>query len=117
MASGGRRWSGVAEADALEAELIALGVPREAVLRELCSLTTFENAWYSARLLSGLGAERAGIVTCDWHMHRAIASFRRAGVVGVPIPVESPPCAGIYRLMRRTKERVRWWVEIGAARP
>src|ERR1700742_1383497 len=51
FASGGRLWNGQPEADALRELLAAEGVPRHAVVRELWSLVTMENAFYTAELL------------------------------------------------------------------
>jgi uncharacterized SAM-binding protein YcdF (DUF218 family) len=48
IASGGRRWGGAIEAEALRKELVRAGVPEGAVTRELWSLTTHENAIFSA---------------------------------------------------------------------
>src|SRR5262249_30489336 len=75
IASGGRRWRGISEAELLAERLTAFGVPREAVVRELCSLSTLENAWYSAELLRAGSFTRPAVVTCDWHLPRALACF------------------------------------------
>ncbi|HVU01004.1 MAG TPA: YdcF family protein [Polyangiaceae bacterium] len=80
VASGGRRWSGRAEADALAERLIARAVPEERVVRELCSLSTLENAAYTAELLRERGVRRAVIVTCDFHAARALLCFSLMGV-------------------------------------
>lgn len=90
IASGGRRWRGISEAELLALRLTALGVPPDAVVRELCSLSTLENAWYSAELLRTGGFSRAAVVTCDWHMPRALACFAAAKVDAVGLPARSP---------------------------
>ena len=59
VASGGRRWDGVTEADAMAAELERLGVPAEAIVRERCSLSTRDNARFSAAALARRGIARA----------------------------------------------------------
>src|SRR4051812_5966410 len=51
VASGGRRWGSPIEARAIRDDLVAAGVPAGAVLEELCSLCTYENALFSAALL------------------------------------------------------------------
>src|SRR5580698_5581707 len=48
IASGGRSWGGVVEADAMAEALVALGVPVDVIVRERASLTTRDNARYSA---------------------------------------------------------------------
>src|SRR5262249_345526 len=79
---GGGRWGGGGrgEARAMGRAIQAAGVPASAIVEELCSLSTRENAVFSAAVLRRLGARRAAIVTCPWHMARALASFRAAGV-------------------------------------
>src|SRR5262245_26376143 len=56
VASGGRRWSGVAEADFIANALESYGVARSHIARELCSLSTAENAWYSREILRAAAA-------------------------------------------------------------
>jgi uncharacterized SAM-binding protein YcdF (DUF218 family) len=97
VASGGRRWGSQIEARALRLALVQAGVPPSAVLEELCSLSTYENAVFSAALLTRVGARRAAVVTCPWHMARALQSFRAAGVDAIPFPT---PAADIPRLRR-----------------
>ena len=106
VVSGGRRWHGVSEAEAFAARLVELGVPAHAIDRELWSLSTCENARYSARILRGRGQRRVALVTCDWHMPRALASFRLAGLEPVAFPAVAPH----GRPVRRSKlcERMSW---------
>src|SRR5215472_2397579 len=52
VASGGRAWSGVIEADALANELARLGVPLDRIERERRSWSTKANARHVAALLS-----------------------------------------------------------------
>lgn len=114
VASGGRRWHGVVEADAMRAELLRAGVAPEAVVRERCSLSTRENARFTAALLRRRGVERVTVVTCDWHLPRAIAAFRRTGldVEGSPAPSVAVPWRS--RVVRWGRERVlAWAVGIG----
>lgn len=106
IASGGRRWNGVCEADALGHTLIALGVDESAVVRERASLTTRENARYSARLLRERGVSTVGVVTCDWHLERALACFRREGVEAAGIPAASPPISPLEGRLRAWRERL-----------
>jgi len=53
---------------------------------ETGSRTTRENARHSARLLAGDGIDRVYLVTHAWHMRRASAAFRAAGLEVVPAP-------------------------------
>jgi len=50
------------------------------------SLTTEENAVYSAQMLARDGIGRVLLVTHAWHMPRAVGAFERAGVETIPAP-------------------------------
>jgi uncharacterized SAM-binding protein YcdF (DUF218 family) len=94
VTSGGRRWGATTEALALQQALVARGVPREAIHAELWSLTTYENAVFSAAMLRKLGARSAVIVSCAWHLPRALRSFRAAGLEVTAWPRPGTP--GLY---------------------
>jgi cyclophilin family peptidyl-prolyl cis-trans isomerase/uncharacterized SAM-binding protein YcdF (DUF218 family) len=105
VASGGRRWSGVVEADAMARELARLGVPPEVIVRERCSLSTRDNARFATAALERRGITRATVVTCAWHLPRAVALFARHGVEadGVAAPVgEAPWSRRVWRWGRET---------------
>jgi vancomycin permeability regulator SanA len=87
----------------LQRRLVDLGVPRAAIVEELLSLSTFENAIFSAATLRALvpgSRPTAAIVTCPWHMARALASFRAAGVEALPFPT------GLARMSPLRRARV-----------
>ncbi len=54
---------------------------------EQSSRSTHENAVLSARLLAAEGIRRVYLVTHFWHMPRAVAAARRAGLDPVPAPM------------------------------
>lgn len=108
VVSGGRSWNGVVEADALAEALVNLGVPREVIVLERRSLTTHGNAVMTARLLSPESRQSIGIVTCDWHLRRALYCFRRAGLRVVGIEAASPPVSFGRRLVRDLREAAGW---------
>ena len=112
VVAGGRRWNRALEAEELAQELARLGVPDSVVLREDRSLTTAENARFTAELLAPLGAQRVGIVTCDWHMPRALWVFGRAGLLATPVPAMSPPVALRKRLSRGAFEYGKWCLDL-----
>jgi len=87
-------------------ELERLGVPRARIVRERCSLSTRENARYSARLLRARGIEEAVVVTCDWHLPRALAAFRGEGLVVSGAAATSPPASPLRRAYVTIRERV-----------
>ena len=111
LACGGKRWHGVREADALCAFLAENGVPTSTLEREVDSLSTRQNAHYAAKLWLPRGLSRVAIVTCDWHMPRALACFRGAGFEAEPVPALSPRVSMAETLLRDAHERVSWAVD------
>ena len=91
--------------------LVDAGVPEGAILVELWSHSTLENARYAARLLGPRGLRRVGVVTCDWHMKRALSLFRREGLEASPVPAGSPPRALPSRAYRALRERLSGWFD------
>lgn len=114
VVSGGRRWGEHAEASALARQLVRSGVPERAIVEELCSLSTHENAIFSAALLRRLDAHSAAIVTCWWHMPRAIENFRAAGIDAVPFPTEVQELGPRRRAYLFTHELVCRWFDARA---
>lgn len=107
IASGGRIWEGRSEADAFAEALVEAGVARDAILRERRSRTTWQNARWSRALLP-TGREPVGLVTCAFHMRRALACFQAAGIAAVALPAPHalvPPTERLYFTLR---ERVAW---------
>lgn len=107
VTSGGRRWEGRLEADALARELVRQGVPAEAIVCERSSRNTRENAERTAALLRRHGVGHVVLVTCAWHMPRAAELFRRQGLHVEPFPAgtqDSPTL--VRRVYRRAREAV-----------
>ena len=103
--SGGKRWGATIEAEELARALCQAGVPHEAILFERSATNTFENARFSAKLLVPLGFTRVGLVTCDWHLPRALWNFRQVGFTAEPVPAASPSVAMSERALRMLGER------------
>jgi cyclophilin family peptidyl-prolyl cis-trans isomerase len=106
IASGGRRWPGGVEADVIARELAARGVPERAIVRERCSLSTRDNARFSAAVLARRGLDTAALVTGQGHMQRAFHFFVRAGVRVEPEGVDDGAMSGRRRLWQWLRERV-----------
>lgn len=117
LVSGGRAWDGLVEADALAAELERAGVPRSALLLERASRTTLENARLTAPLLVELAARSVGLVSCDWHLARALWCFRRAGIAAEAVPAPSPPLPPLRRSLRGAKEQGAWLLDRALSLP
>ncbi|MEZ4260340.1 MAG: YdcF family protein [Polyangiaceae bacterium] len=107
LASGGRAWGGVLEADHIAARLADAGIAD--VIRERCSLDTRDNARFSAALLARRGIEGSvTLVTCDWHMPRAERLFRAVGLDVRPHAALSPRAGLLTRVYREARERASW---------
>ena|SRR5687767_691607 len=119
IASGGVRWGGVLEADALCRELVLAGVPRGSILLERRSNSTRQNARFVAQLIEERGDTPHGsssmrelaLVTCDWHMPRALRCFGWVGLQAVALPAASPIVRLPRRLLRGTRELLSGWVD------
>jgi uncharacterized SAM-binding protein YcdF (DUF218 family) len=92
IASGGtplpelqRRTEGAALADAL----VELGVPREDIVQESDSKTTYEQAVLIRPILDTLHADRFLLVTSANHMRRSMAIFEAQGLRPIPAVVLS----------------------------
>ena len=114
VTSGGRKWEGIVEADALRDAVARDGVPPAAVLRERCSFSTRENAEYVARLLGRRGIDGVILVTNGWHMARAAALFRAQGLRVREVPAEDARVEGFVRRLVvhawwSIRERVSAW--------
>lgn len=117
LVSGGRRWHGTREADAMHRALVSLGWSPERILLEAHSLSTMENARFTARQIAASDAIGSiGVVTCDWHMRRALDCFRAAGLAAAPFAAPSPPVGRARRLGRALRERGSWWLTEAATR-
>lgn len=76
------------ESDATRMVLAAFGVPESSVVSERSSRTTRGNAAYSAEIAASRGLETVLVVTSAWHMHRTLATFRRAGLQALAAPTD-----------------------------
>lgn len=116
IASGGKAWDGFQECEAFAQGLIARGVPAERVLEERSSLTTRGNAQAVAAVLRRRGgAARLGVVSCDWHLPRALRLFRRVGLTAVAVPALSPARPLHVAAARALRERLSLAVDLALA--
>lgn len=76
------------EAHYLRLFLGELGVPGDVVLVESESGTTRENALATKRMLERHALKSVLLVTSAAHMHRALGSFRGAGIDATPAPTD-----------------------------
>jgi uncharacterized SAM-binding protein YcdF (DUF218 family) len=106
ITSGGKAWDGFKECDVFASGLIARGVPADVLLEERGSLTTRGNAQAVRRLVRARGAVRLGLVTCDWHLPRALRLFRRLGLAPLGVPAVSPARPLHVVAVRAARERL-----------
>lgn len=97
--SGGEQADGNV-AEAVRSFLVCQGVPPDAVRVEAASHSTRENAVNTARLLSRTPGRKV-LLTSDYHMFRAIGSFRKAG-----LEIQSWPYPDVRK--RGTRWHGRW---------
>ena len=76
------------ESEAARSVLEEWGVPDSAILVETKSQNTAENGIFSRDMLAARGIHRALLVTSAYHMPRAVAAFRKAGLDVVPSPTD-----------------------------
>ncbi|HEX9619797.1 MAG TPA: YdcF family protein [Polyangiaceae bacterium] len=113
VTSGGRRWSGLAESEHLATLLTEHGVPRAAIECEHWSMSTAENAHFVAEALLSRGERRVGVVTCSWHLQRALACFTRVGFSVQGIPALGPERGPLCRLGERLSLPLDCWLTWG----
>ena len=114
VASGGKRWHGVAEARALADGLVERGVPPNAIALECLSYSTLENASFCARVLEARAATTTALVTCDWHMKRARSAFEAEGLSPLELPAPTPKTGATATWLRLARERASAWLDVRA---
>ena len=98
--------------EAARAQLLyeSLGLPRERLLVEDRSRTTYENATFGARVSGVDPSKRWLLVTSAWHMHRAMATFEKVGWNVTPYAVDfssgSQTPLSAYSLVRGSRKWV-----------
>ena len=87
IVSGGKVFAGkAAEAPIVARILVDLGVPADRIITEERSRDTRENALYTAGIARRAGYRNPVVVTSAYHMRRAVAEFRMAGLDVSPCP-------------------------------
>ena len=83
-----RQGENLKEADYLKKLAISLGIPRERIIVERNSRNTHEHAVELAKLLPNKDNSQWVLITSAFHMPRAFACFRKAGIQVIPYPVD-----------------------------
>lgn len=86
--------------------LQARGVPPEVLELELLSQTTAQNAWYCSKRAQTGAVRNIVLVTCEFHMPRALRCFEAAGFECEAFAAPGPGPGWLLGLT----ERARNWV-------
>ncbi|HQP39096.1 MAG TPA: YdcF family protein [Polyangiaceae bacterium] len=105
LCSGGQSWNGHVEALVMRDALLRLEVPARAAWVETDSLSTAENARASSRILRREGIGHALVVSCPWHLPRAVADFLLCDMAASPLPASPAPAPPTQRAWRHLVER------------
>ncbi|MDE1993097.1 MAG: YdcF family protein [Rhizobiaceae bacterium] len=78
------------EGDAVISErfFTALGIPKDRLVEDTTSRTTYENAVNTKELLTQNGLSNCLLITSGFHMPRSVGIFRKQGIDIVPWPVD-----------------------------
>jgi uncharacterized SAM-binding protein YcdF (DUF218 family) len=76
--------SGTYDAPTMLKQLEEKGIPKSVLDGENCSLTTAENALFTAAILQQWGIRRIVLVTDELHMWRSLLDFRDRGFTVIP---------------------------------
>ena len=79
MSTGDNQGLGVPNSTVMAAYAERLGVPRQNIIEEDRSLTTYQNLLYSLRMVEEQGLRQATLVTLDLYTRRAVATARKLG--------------------------------------
>ncbi|MDM9626849.1 YdcF family protein [Rhizobium sp. S152] len=90
VSGGDGSMSGVYEGDAVMSGRFfpLFGVPKERLVEETTSRTTFENAANTKDLLAASGLSDCLLITSGYHMPRSVGIFRKLGIGVVPWPTD-----------------------------
>ena len=108
------------EAEIIRELLVKKDIPAEAILLEMSSRNTRENAVFTSNLLHSIDCKSPLLITSAAHMQRAVAAFRAVGVQVIPVAtdyrVDSAKTAGLRGIVpsidafNMTSRAVREWV-------
>lgn len=78
------------EGDAVISErfFFAFGIPKDRLVEDKTSRTTFENGINTKQLLADNGLSNCLLITSGFHMPRSVGIFRKLGIDIVPWPVD-----------------------------
>ena len=100
-----------AEGDLMRDWLLERGVPPEDVIAETASFNTRENLAYARAIMQERGLSQALVVTSDYHVSRALALCRQAGIEATGKGSPSKPEYFIKNHIREGLSWIKLWLE------
>jgi uncharacterized SAM-binding protein YcdF (DUF218 family) len=79
MSTGDNQRLGISNAQVMAAYAARLGLPRENLIEEDRSRTTYENLIYSMEIIRAQGLAQPTLVTLDLYTRRAVATAKKLG--------------------------------------
>ena len=79
MSTGDNQELGISNAAVMADYALSLGIPRENLVEEDRSVTTYENLLYSMEIIQAEGLKQPTLVTLDLYTRRAVATARKLG--------------------------------------
>jgi len=79
MSTGDNQELGVSNASVMAEYAMSLGIPRQNLIEEDRSLTTYENLLYSMEIIQAEGLAQPTLVTLDLYTRRAVATAHKLG--------------------------------------
>ena len=79
MSTGDNQRLGIPNSKVMADYAVSLGLPRENVIEEDCSLNTYQNLLYSMEIIQAQNLRQPTLVTLDLYTRRAVATARKMG--------------------------------------
>ena len=114
LVSGGKVYEDSGDEAKIFAEVLkSLGVPDEKIFVEPESLTTTQNAIYSAEILREKNFRKPILVTSAFHIKRAVENFSRQNVEVIPFPTDyMTPGETKFNLMKLCPDAGALWLNV-----
>ena len=102
----------ITEAKAMEHYLIARGVPRESIIKEEKSTSTYENLVFAKEIISEHFPEevRVALITSDFHIYRSVRLAESLGLSVNRIGAPTPWILWPLNYLRETLAVIRLWL-------
>ena len=116
MSTGDNQRLGIPNSTVMAEYAVSLGLPRENVVEEDRSRTTYENLLYSMQMIKALNLAQPTLVTLDLYTRRAVATARKMGWTNfhwLSVFSEGEPAYG-YKWLQTHSRMTIFCYEVGA---